>query len=72
MSTCIPFYGVPDLAELLGKPVKATAVSAALLAFLLDDFSFLENFFSNCIAFARFYSGEFCVCNKIDYSIIYF
>ena len=33
MSTCIPFYGVPDLAELLGKPVEATAVSAALLAF---------------------------------------
>ena len=32
MSTCIPFYGVPDLAELLGKPVEATAVSAALLA----------------------------------------
>lgn len=33
MSTCIPFYGVPDLAELLGKPVEAAAVSAALLAF---------------------------------------
>ena len=32
MSTCIPFYGVPDLAEVLGKPVEATAASALLVS----------------------------------------